>query len=60
MDPTTRNFVFIDGFYKALIFINLGIISYEFSNYLKTLELTKYKKIIFSHFRSVNLYFLNS
>lgn len=48
MDPTTRNFVFIDGFYKALIFINLGIISYELSNYLKTLELTKYKKIIYS------------
>lgn len=40
-DPLASNYIFINGFYKGLIFINLGVLSYELCCYLKNIKLTK-------------------
>lgn len=44
-DPLTSNFIFINGFYKGLIFLNLGVICYEISLFVKKLSLSKRKRI---------------
>ncbi len=41
MDPLSKKFIFINGFYKGLIFINLGVISYELCSCLKKIELSR-------------------
>lgn len=41
MDPLSKKFIFINGFYKGLIFINLGVLSYELCSYLKKIELSR-------------------
>lgn len=44
-DPVPRRFLFIDGFYKGLIFMNIGVLAYEFSNFLKDKKMSKKQKI---------------
>jgi len=39
-DPLGSDFIFINGFYKGIIFINLGVIAYEICNYIKKKHLT--------------------
>lgn len=34
-DPLGGDFIFINGFYKGIIFINLGVVAYELCNYIK-------------------------
>lgn len=40
-DPLGSDFIFINGFYKGIIFINLGVIAYEICNYIKEKQLTQ-------------------
>lgn len=44
-DPVPRRFIFIDGFYKGLIFMNLGVIAYEICNYMKSKKFSKKERI---------------
>lgn len=57
-DPLARNYIFINGFYKGIVFINLGVIAYELCNYLKTKKLTKQKKICITIIESLIYLFL--
>lgn len=45
MDPYSSSFIFIDVFYKGLIFLNLGVLSYEISLVLGKLKLDKLKRV---------------
>lgn len=47
-DPLSRTFIFSNGFYKGLIFINLGVIAYEISCYFKKIELNALGKSLFT------------
>jgi len=56
--PLERGYIFINGFYKGLIFINLGVISYELCCYLKNIDLTKKIRIIGTVFETLIYIFL--
>lgn len=45
-DPLPNEFLFINGFWRGLILINLGVISYEISNYLKQVKFTTLSKVL--------------
>ena len=57
-DPLVSNFIFIDGFYKGLIFMNIGVLAYAFSNYLKKKEWTRKQKIIITVLETLMYLFL--
>lgn len=57
-DPLVSNFIFIDGFYKGLIFINIGVLAYAFSNYLKKKEFTKKQKVVITILETLIYLFL--
>lgn len=57
-DPLTTNYIFINGFYKGLIFINLGVIAYEICNYLKKIDFTKKQKILITIIETLMYVFL--
>lgn len=56
--PTEAKFIFINGFYKGLIFINLGVISYVLSRWIEKLKITKNYKIILTIFETLGYIFL--
>lgn len=57
-DPIASVGIFKNGFYKALIFIPLGAICYEFSNYVRNLNLNQNKRILISIFETLSYMFL--
>ena len=58
LDPTLYKNIFINGFYKGVIFINLGVLAYELCNYLKKKETTKKQRITFTVIESILYLFL--
>lgn len=42
---SSSKFIFINGFYKGIIYVCLGNICYEFARYLKTLKISNIKSI---------------
>lgn len=47
---SSADFIFINGFYKAIIYIALGNISYELAKYFKTKEISNIKSIFLTIF----------
>ena len=45
-DPLGITFIFANGFYKGIIFICLGVVSYIISDYLKKIQLNTIQKIV--------------
>jgi len=58
LDPTVYQDILINGFYKGIIFINLGVIAYELCNYLKKKKITKKQKIAFTIIETILYIFL--
>lgn len=56
--PSEVKFIFINGFYKGMIFINLGIISYSVSRWIESLKLKKKVRIILTIFETLGYLFL--
>ena len=56
--PSEVKFIFINGFYKGLIFINLGIISYSISKWFESLKLQKNVRIILTVLETLGYLFL--
>ncbi len=52
-NPLATTYLFANGFYKGVLFINLGILSYELCSYLKKLELSKQKRILITVFETL-------
>ena len=52
-NPLATSYIFINGFYKGIIFINLGVLAYELYGYLKQLELSKGKRIGVTVFETI-------
>lgn len=57
-NPLGRSYMFIDGFYKGLIFINLGVLSYELCCYLKKIKLNKQIRIFMTIIETLIYIFL--
>lgn len=57
-DPTPVSFLFINGFYRGIIFINLGIIIYEISDHLKRIDLKKSQRTLLTILEIVLYLFL--
>lgn len=53
LTPHGKNYIMINGVYRGLIFINLGVICYEISNYIKNLKISKLKRILITLFETI-------